>query len=64
VHEDATGIAVPVRDRRGDVVAALSAIVPNDGQAHTRVPALMAAARGITRSLAGPDPRLVAAASH
>jgi DNA-binding IclR family transcriptional regulator len=64
VHEDATGIAVPVRDRRGDVVAALSAIVPNDGQAHTRVPALMAAARGITRSLAGPDPRLVAAVSH
>jgi DNA-binding IclR family transcriptional regulator len=58
VHEDATGIAVPVRDPAGTVLAALSAIVPNDGSAHTRVPALMAAARGITRTLAAPDPRL------
>src|SRR3954462_8892190 len=60
VHEDATGVAVPVRGRDGEVVAALSAIVPNDGQAHTRVPALLAAARGITRTLARPDPRLAA----
>jgi DNA-binding IclR family transcriptional regulator len=64
VHEDATGIAVPVRDRAGAVVAALSAIVPNDGQGHTRVPALMAAARGVTRTLARPDPRLVASVSR
>jgi DNA-binding IclR family transcriptional regulator len=54
VHEEATGIAVPVRDRHGAVVAALSVIVPNDGTAHTRVPALQAAARGIQRNLAGP----------
>jgi DNA-binding IclR family transcriptional regulator len=60
VHENATGIAVPVRDRAGAVIAALSAIVPNDGQAHTRVPALMAAARGVSRTLAAPDARLVA----
>lgn len=52
VHEDATGIAVPVRDRRDEVVAAVSAVVPNDGQGHTLVPALRAAARGIHRSLA------------
>jgi hypothetical protein len=34
------------------VVAALSAIVPNDGNAYQQVPVLMAAARGITRTLA------------
>jgi DNA-binding IclR family transcriptional regulator len=59
VHEEATGIAVPVRDARGDVVAALSAIVPNDGQGHTRIPALLAAARGVQRSLTTPRPSLI-----
>jgi DNA-binding IclR family transcriptional regulator len=56
VHEEATGIAVPVRDAGGDVVAALSAIVPNDGQAHTRIPVLLAAARGVRRALNAPPP--------
>jgi DNA-binding IclR family transcriptional regulator len=56
VHEEATGIAVPVRDAGGDVVAALSAIVPNDGQAHTRIPVLLAAARGVRRALSSPPP--------
>ncbi|WP_448624165.1 IclR family transcriptional regulator [Geodermatophilus sp. URMC 64] len=56
VHEEATGIAVPVRDPRGDVVAALSAIVPNDGQGHTRIPVLLAGARGIQRALSSPPP--------
>ena len=51
VHEDATGIAVPVRDGLGEVVAALSVIVPNDDRAVSAVPALLAAARGIGRSL-------------
>jgi DNA-binding IclR family transcriptional regulator len=51
VHPDATGIAVPVRDGLGDVVAALSVIVPNDARAVSAVPALLAAARGIGRSL-------------
>jgi DNA-binding IclR family transcriptional regulator len=51
IHPDATGVAVPVRDGTGGVVAALSAIVPNDGRAFTLVPALTAAARGITRRL-------------
>ncbi|RFU20392.1 IclR family transcriptional regulator [Geodermatophilus marinus] len=51
VHEDATGIAVPVRDGLQQVVAALSVIVPNDERAATQVPALLAAARGVSRSL-------------
>jgi DNA-binding IclR family transcriptional regulator len=59
VHEEAAGVAVPVRDARDDVVAAVSVIVPNDGTAHLRVPLLQAAARGIGRTLgsaAGPVP--------
>jgi DNA-binding IclR family transcriptional regulator len=51
VHEDATGVAVPVRDGLGEVVAALSVIVPNDDRATSAVPVLLAAARGIGRSL-------------
>ena len=51
VHPDATGIAVPVRNGLGEVVAALSVIVPNDPRAVSAVPALLAAARGIGRSL-------------
>jgi len=54
LHTDATGIAVAVRDGQGSVVAALSAIVPNDGQAFTRIPVLHASARGITRGLTNP----------
>ena len=50
-HEDATGIAVPVRDALGAVVAALSVIVPNDGRAHRHVPVLLAAAHGVRRAL-------------
>jgi len=51
IHEDATGVAVPVRDGGNDVIAALSSVVPNDGNAYLQVPVLMAAARGITRML-------------
>jgi DNA-binding IclR family transcriptional regulator len=51
VHEEAAGVAVPVRDRTDAVVAALSVIVPNDGTAHLRVPLLQAAAHGIARVL-------------
>jgi DNA-binding IclR family transcriptional regulator len=53
VHEDAAGLAVPVRGALGEVVAALSVIVPNDGHAQNNVPILLAAARGISRSLTG-----------
>ena len=54
LHPDATGLAVPVRDPHGVVVAALSVVVANDGQAHTLVPLLLATARGIRRSLSVP----------
>jgi len=54
IHEEAAGVAVPVRDRRGAVVAAVSVIVPNDGRAHERVPLLQTAALGIGRALATP----------
>jgi DNA-binding IclR family transcriptional regulator len=56
VHENATGIAIPLRDGLGEVVAALSVIVPNDGRAPAQVPALLAAARGVTRSLSAAPP--------
>ncbi|WP_104525215.1 IclR family transcriptional regulator [Blastococcus atacamensis] len=54
VHEDATGIAVPVRDGLGNVVAALSVILPNDDRAASAVPVLLAAARGVGRALRDP----------
>jgi DNA-binding IclR family transcriptional regulator len=54
VHAEAAGIAVPVRDATREVVAALSVIVPSDERAHTAVPALLAAARGVTRALTSP----------
>jgi DNA-binding IclR family transcriptional regulator len=52
IHEDATGVAVPVRNGAGEVVAALSSVMPNDGSAYQQVPLLMTAARGIRRRLA------------
>jgi DNA-binding IclR family transcriptional regulator len=54
-HADATGVAVPVRDGRGEVVAALSVIVPNDGRGRDLVPLLLAAALGISRALRRSD---------
>ncbi|PPK98839.1 DNA-binding IclR family transcriptional regulator [Kineococcus xinjiangensis] len=51
VHPEATGVAVPIRDATGRVIAALSAIVPNDAGAKSVVPALHAASRGVTRRL-------------
>jgi DNA-binding IclR family transcriptional regulator len=51
IDEETTGIAVPLRGPRGDVVAALSVIVPNDESARMQIPALRAAARGISRTL-------------
>jgi len=55
IHVDATGVAAPVRDGRGAVVAAISTIVPNDGNAYVHVPVLQAAARGIGRTLGARD---------
>jgi DNA-binding IclR family transcriptional regulator len=57
VHPDATGIAVPVRNGLGEVVAALAVIVPNDGRGAGLVPLLTATALGISRALTRlPDP--------
>jgi DNA-binding IclR family transcriptional regulator len=56
VHEEATGVAVPVRNALNEVVAALSVIVPNDGRAQAHVPVLTAAARGVSRALSGRPP--------
>ncbi|NLU73920.1 IclR family transcriptional regulator [Streptomyces sp. HNM0575] len=53
IHPDAAGIAVPLHDARRRVVAALAAIVPNDENARAQIPALRAAARGISRAMAG-----------
>jgi DNA-binding IclR family transcriptional regulator len=52
LYPDTTGVAVPVRDGHGKVVAALSVIVPNDEKAYAQIPALQAAAKGITRVMA------------
>lgn len=52
LHPEATGIAVPVRDERRQVAAAVSVIVPNDELARDRVAPLAAAARRIEQRLA------------
>jgi DNA-binding IclR family transcriptional regulator len=50
----ALAIAAPVRGPRGEVVAALSVVVPADGgEARLYVPVVRAAARGISRALGG-----------
>ena len=51
IDEETTGIAVPLRGPDGDVVAALSVIVPNNRTARMQIPALRAAARGISRAM-------------
>lgn len=49
--EGAVSAAAPVRDRSTDVVAALSVTVPDTPSARSAIPALIAAARGISRTL-------------
>lgn len=63
IHPQATGLAVPVRGADGQVLAALSLVVPREsGLVTSAVPALRATAHGISRSVrsAGDlrDPRL------
>ncbi|MFK0119854.1 IclR family transcriptional regulator [Streptomyces sp. NPDC090994] len=57
VHEEALGLAAPIRDADGTVAAALAVIVPNTPHAHTLVPVVRTAARGISRALAARDAR-------
>jgi DNA-binding IclR family transcriptional regulator len=54
VHEDALGIAVPVRDSAGAVIAALAAIVPVDTARQSVIGMLTIAARGIARARENP----------
>jgi DNA-binding IclR family transcriptional regulator len=52
----ALSIAAPVRDAKGEVVAALSVVVPAEGtDARAYVPAVRAAARAVSRALGSPD---------
>ena len=51
VHPQAAGVAVPVRDAAGRVVAAVSAIVPNTPAARATVGVLQTTARGISRAI-------------
>ncbi len=52
VTDDATSVAAPVRDRSGDVVAAVSIVVQADGAVPRELaPYVLSAARGISRVL-------------
>lgn len=52
MHDQAAGVAVPIRGPGDHVVAALSLIVPNkEGRVAPVVPALLITARGIGRAL-------------
>ncbi|WP_432181540.1 IclR family transcriptional regulator [Streptomyces sp. NBC_00063] len=57
VHPDALGIAAPVRDQRGSVLATLSVIVPNEPGAPDVVAVVRTAARGISRALRSRAPQ-------
>ncbi|MFF7534385.1 IclR family transcriptional regulator [Streptomyces bobili] len=54
VHEEALGVAAPVRGAEGQVVAALSVIVPDEAGAQAVVPVVRTAARGLSRALGAP----------
>ena len=49
----ATGIAVPVRDSRKRVIAAMAVVVPNDAEARSHIGVLRSVARGLERILSG-----------
>lgn len=51
IHDDATGVAVPVNGAGDTVVAALSVIVPRHTDAFSVVPVLRTAARALSRAL-------------
>ena len=56
IHPDATGIAVPVRDPAGKVVAALAIVLPNDDTARSRIAVLQAASAAVSRAMVYPAP--------
>ncbi|WP_442793535.1 IclR family transcriptional regulator [Pseudarthrobacter sp. SL88] len=56
IHPDATGVAVPVKDPAGKVVAALAIVVPNDAAAKSRIAVLQAASAAVSRAMGYPAP--------
>jgi DNA-binding IclR family transcriptional regulator len=54
IRPEATGVAVPIRSADGTVVAALSVVVPNDGEARAVIPLLLASGRTVSRTLGPP----------
>lgn len=56
IDETTTSIAAPLRAADGRTVAALSILVPNGPAARATVPALLAAARGVSRALSADGP--------
>ncbi|WP_069165277.1 IclR family transcriptional regulator [Nocardia altamirensis] len=51
IDEVSTAVAAPLYASRGHVVAALSVLVPKNESARTTIPAVLAAAHGISRAL-------------
>lgn len=57
ITDDAVSVAAPVYGPHGDVLAAVSVVAPAETtQAHTLVPVVRLAARGISRALGRPAP--------
>ncbi|MFC4224744.1 IclR family transcriptional regulator [Lysinibacter cavernae] len=65
LHANTSGIAVPIWDKSKFSVAALSVVVPRDpAEVNLAVPALLIAARGISRELGFRDPQRREAYAH
>lgn len=58
IHTEATGIAVPIRDPAGTVIAALAIVTPNDETARPRIAVLEAACAAVSRAMDYPAPPL------
>jgi DNA-binding IclR family transcriptional regulator len=56
IDERATGIAAPVRDATGRVIASLGVVIPNDAHARMQIGAVRAAARGVSRAIGAMPP--------
>ncbi|WP_206539285.1 IclR family transcriptional regulator [Nocardiopsis halotolerans] len=55
IDGETAAVAAPVRDSTGAVAAALSVVVPNDGNAAAVVPAVRTAARSVSRAMGRVD---------
>jgi DNA-binding IclR family transcriptional regulator len=59
VHDEAVGVAAPVRGADGSVLAALSVIVPDEPGANAVVPVVRTAARGVSRAMGARTARAI-----